>query len=134
MRKQELDNWIKSGGDLPQNLTGNEKSYLEGLGWECVETRYTNKEKESEDHYLNRERHGKREGWHGNGKKAYEDHYLHGKAHGVWKMWHRNGEKFYEYQWSHGKEHGVWKVWEEDGTLRTHKEYAYGVLLKDFLK
>ena len=42
--------------------------------------------------------------------------------------------KLYEDNYHHGKQHGTYKVWKEDGTLEAHKEYAYGILLKDFLK
>ena len=111
MRKQELDNWIKSGGDLPQDLTEDEKSYLKGLGWSVEEE------------------------WWDNGQKRFEKYYLNGKAHGKGEGWRRNsGRKGYEYYYFHGKEHGPCKVWKANEALFIHKEYAYGILLKDFLK
>ena len=110
MRKEQLDNWVKIGGDLPRNLTDNEKSYLEGLGWSYSEE------------------------WYENGQKDFEFNSLNGKLHGVYKAWHKNGQKNCEKNYRHEKEHGVQKTWCYDGTLYSHEEYAYGVFLKDFLK
>lgn len=110
MRKQELENWVENGGDLPDDLTVDEKSYLKGLGWSVEEE------------------------WHKKGQKELEGHYLHGKEHGVQKMWYKNGQKYCEENYHHGKKHGTQKRWWYDGILEAHKEYAYGVFLKDFLK
>ena len=57
MRKQELENWIQNGGDLPENLTVDEENYLKGLGWSVDVD------------------------WHKNGQKNYEYNYLNGELH-----------------------------------------------------
>lgn len=161
MRKQELDNWVKNGGDLPDELTEDEKSYLGGLGWECLEdweggfkwgelhllkgkkhgvckewcSWYVDGHLSEIERYLNGERHGKQETWEYDGTKDSECNYHHGKPHGKQVSWWFNGQKHYEYNYHYGKEHGTWKTWyDDDGTLEEHKEYAYGFLLKDFLK
>jgi len=134
MRKQELDNWIKNGGDLPQNLTEDEKSYLKGLGWEVNEASYANGQKHWDYNCLHGKLHGKYKCWHSNGQKGRVTHHLNGKRHGKYEWWHKNGQKRYEKCYHHGKKHGVWKSWDDDGTLYRHEEYAYGVFLKGFLK
>jgi hypothetical protein len=121
MRKQELENWAENGGDLPDDLTEDEKSYLKGLGWEVIE-RYSEDWKWGELHLLKGKPHGKSVEWFCNGQKQKEEHCLHGEY------------QLYEDNYHHGKQHGTYKVWKEDGTLEAHKEHAYGVLLKDFLK
>ena len=158
MRKQELDNWVENGGELPDELTEDEKSYLQGLGWSVVGMRWYNGLKLSEHNclhgephgkqvswhengqkwyeynYLNGGQHGKQVSWHENGQKDWEYHYHHGKLHGVYKGWYENGQKDWEYHHHHGKLHGVREAWKDDGTLYKHEEYAYGILLKDHLK
>jgi antitoxin component YwqK of YwqJK toxin-antitoxin module len=110
MRKEQLDNWIENGGELPENLTENEKDYLKSLGWKSEQI------------------------WHDNGQLNFEPNYLHGKLHGMKRGWHDNGQLSWEATYVHGKKHGVWRGWREDGELFRRKEYAYGVFLKDFLK
>ena len=129
MRTEEINKWIEEGGDLPQDLTQEEKEHLTKLGWSFEENRYENGEK-SERHYLRGKEHGKQEGWHENGQKRYEWNYLHGKEHGKWKWWHENGQKWHEEGWFHGMKHGVFKEWDLDGNLTYDEEYYYGNKIK----
>jgi antitoxin component YwqK of YwqJK toxin-antitoxin module len=110
MRKEQLDNWIKNGGKLPENLTENEKSHLESLGWRGDRLHY--------------------EG----GQLQWEGNFLNDKKHGVSRWWHKNGRLYWDSNHLHGKGHGVQRMWTDDGELFEHKEYAYGVFLKDYLK
>ena len=34
MRLKQINKWIEEGGELPQELTQEEKEHLEALGWE----------------------------------------------------------------------------------------------------
>ena len=134
MRKQELDNWVKSGGDLPQNLTDNEKSYLEGLGWECLEDWFENGVKRYVHHYLNRKNHGRHQDWFEDGNVYMDAYYSNGENHGKYEKWYWNGDKRVEFSYHYGKQHGVFKMWGQSRKLINHEEYAYGILLKDYLK
>ena len=134
MRRQELDNWVKSGGDLPDNLTEDEESYLEGLGWTVERRWHENGMKWSVFHWHQGKVHGKQKAWWDNGQKSYEQCYLHGDLHGKHETWFEDGQKACEFNYHYNKQHGAWKRWYQDGTPEEHEEYAYGVLLKDFLK
>ena len=135
MRKEQLDNWVKTGGDLPQNLTDNEKSYLAGLGWTVEENWWSGGQRSCERHLLHGKKHGKEEGWCPNGRKSYKCYSLHGEKHGMFRTWNtEDGQMCADECYHRGKKHGVWRKWDGRGTLTAHKEYAYGVFLKDFLK
>ena len=134
MRKQELDDWIENGGELTDELTEDEKSYLENLGWSIEERWRENGKKWYEISYHHGKKHGKVKWWWDDGSKYIEEYYHHGKRHGDFVRWNRNGQKWEEECHHHGKKHGVFKEWKDDGTLEEHKEYAYGILLKDYLK
>ena len=136
MRKQELDSWIKNGGDLPENLTVDEKSYLKDLGWTIEENWWRCGQRSCERYMLHGKKHGKEEGWWPSGKKGYKYYWLHGEKHGMLRTWwnSEDGQIRAVECFHHGKKHGVWKKWNLDGTLVVHEEYAYGVFLKDFLK
>ena len=108
MRKQELDNWVENGGELPDELTEDEKSYLEGLGMLVVKGTYPG----GSYHYLT----------------------LNGKDHGKCIYWYLNGQKMIERYYLRDKDHGVFRKWGVDGTLLVHMEYVYGVFLRNFLK
>ena len=130
MRTEEIDKWVQEGGDLPQELTEDEKAYLTKLGWTTMVMEYLNGQKEFERHYLHGKKHGKWEWCLSNGQKDYERHYLHGKPHGKHKGWWNNGQKYFEYHYFHGMKHGVLKEWDKDGTLTKGHEYFYGNKIK----
>ena len=102
MRAAEIDKWIKEGGDLPEDLTKEEKEYLEELGWETSEK------------------------WFENGQKRYVYNYLNGQRHGKWEGWYKNGQKHYEKSFIHGMRHDTVKKWRHDGHISLHIEYYYG--------
>ena len=109
MRKQELDNWVKTGGDLPENLTDNEEAYLTSLGHDYVPV-------ESEEGVL-----------------VEEYHYLNGKMHGCYSnYWDEDGALRTEEYWFKGKEHGMRIEYDWCGNILHRQEYAYGVLLKEW--
>ena len=110
MRKQELDDWVENGGELPDELTEDEKNYLKGLGWGCSEQ------------------------WYKNGQKWFHYLALNGKDHGKCEYWHPNGQKKVERYYLRDKDHGVLRIWNADGILLVHEEYVYGVFLRNFLK
>ena len=109
MRKERLDNWLKEGGKLPMELTNEETFYLNSHG-------AFDRSRKSTGGYII--------GWELNGGR-------HGTfltdmtVEGVYLQSAVNYHK--------GKPHGEMKSWHK-GVLVEHKEYAYGVFLKDFLK
>lgn len=110
MRKEQLDNWLKEGGKLPMELTNEETFYLNSHG--------------AFDRSYRTRAGGYTIGWELNGEK-----------HGTFLM-----ELIKDFDCFHsivnfhkGKSHGEVKRWRQ-GVLFEHKKYAYGVLLKDFLK
>jgi len=108
MRKQELDNWVKTGGDLPENLTDNEEAYLTSLGHDYVPV-------ESEEGVL-----------------VEEYHYLNGKEHGRYTSRYEDGRIRTEEFWFKGKQHGFETKYDHCDNILRKKEYAYGVLLKEW--
>jgi len=95
MRKEQLDNWIESGGELPENLEENEKDYLKSLEWEEDREWYGNGQKLSEGYFLHGLRHGARRHWNDSGQLRNEYNYLHGKQHGLNRGWYHNGQLDY---------------------------------------
>jgi len=135
MRKQELDRWLKDGGDLPENLTEDEESYLEENGWLCNRTYYENDFLVREEHYLDGRFHGEQRWFcESEPEKVIVKSYRHGEKHGVWEYYGRLNPSEELRGYHHGKPHGVWKSINDYGVLVLHKEYAYGILLKDHLK
>ena len=142
MRKEQLDNWIKNGGQLPENLEESEKDYLKSLGWHqergWYDVDYGMKQLEWEVNYIDDAVHGNvphgiyRE-WYEHGQLEHERSYLRGEVIQL-RDWTRNGQILSDRRRLRGKRHGVHRIWTEDGELYRHEEYAYGVLLRDFLK
>lgn len=110
MRKQELDNWVENGGELPDELTEDEEVYLRNLGLLGMKALYPD------------------------GRRFFYYLTLNGKDHGKCIYWHPNGQKMVERYYLRDKDHGVLRKWSEDGILLVHREYAYGVLLRNYLK
>ena len=106
MRTEEINKWIEEGGDLPQELTQEEKEHLEGLGSKA------------------------RRGWHDNGQLQYAYNYLHKKAHGVIRRWRSNGQLDYEIGYLHDMLHGVYRSWRSNGQLWRDEEWFYGNRIK----
>ena len=102
MRTAEINKWIKEGGDLPEDLTKEEKEYLEELGW-----------KTSED-------------WFANGQRFYVENWLNGQKHGKQEDWFLNGQKHCEMSFIYEMKHDTVKEWNSNGELLLHEEYYYG--------
>ena len=135
MRKQELDSWLKDGGKLPENLTEDEESYLEENGWNCIKSYYENGFLIREQHYLNGKFHGEHRWFCEEGSdRVTVRRYKHGERHGVWEFYDSLSVKKELKGYHMGKKHGVWINVNGYGVRSFHKEYAYGILLKDHLK
>ena len=106
MRTEEIRKWIEEGGELPQELTQEEKEHLEALGWK-----------------ENRR-------WNDKGQLWWEENFLHDKTHGKCRMWYYNGQLEHEYSFLHGTLHGKCRGWRSNGQLRWDEEWLYGNKIK----
>ena len=135
MRKQELDDWLKDGGKLPENLTEDEDKYLEENGWLCNRTYCESDFLVREENYLNGRFHGEQRWFcESEPEKVIVKSYRHGEKHGVWEFYGRLSVEEELKGYHYGEPHGVWREINKHGVLVFHREYAYGVLLKDYLK
>jgi antitoxin component YwqK of YwqJK toxin-antitoxin module len=137
MRKQELDSWLKEGGDLPEDLTEDEENYLKENGWTCSRSFSSCGDLLNEFHYVNGLFHGAHKYFtDGYGQKVMLiKSYKHSKKHGIWENSSPSRKFKVVREYYNDKKHGTWKTYAyEGGELIAHKEYAYGILLKDYLE
>ena len=124
MRTKEIDKWVQEGGDLPQELTEDEKAYLkECWGW-AFRNDWTT---------LKGEAHGKHTWWlFGNIWREINFH--RGKKHGKYASFYSDEGRWEISHYHLGMKHGV--SFEAEGASAEERrffnieEYYYGNKIK----